>query len=300
MNSVVYLQDHCRSHDEYLIRNPQRINSKLDFFNDVTGERNFEPLHNKTVIAGAGLTLQKLFNLDSSCLNNTPTYDEVLGLEDAASANDYPTTYVTSSGTVIGSVQDESQRYIIGYCVGSGGAGLEVSDVFEIPYASWITPENLIPFMYPLQSSDMVDTSIYKGKKIVEIEGQQPRAAYYFKEFSNTPKLVQNYVSTVNVTNGEISPRTVYSNTALSDRAQTFVELSLKITKDDCREFYTTHNGLEQAKINQVSLVYGYKKKNSDGVNVFQQIRPFSICNFPTQILSDKEMSISIVYTLYC
>ena len=57
-NKLLYLQDGCRANDLFAINNPRRINSKIEFFNDATGEPIWEPLHNKTVIAGAGLTLQ--------------------------------------------------------------------------------------------------------------------------------------------------------------------------------------------------------------------------------------------------
>lgn len=284
MSRLLYLQDNCRSNDGFSINNPRRINSKIDFFDAETGERIWEPLHNKTVIAGAGFTLQKLFNLDKSCLNSTPTYNDILALED----ND------TSSAPI-----DETERSIIGFCVGSGGAGLEVSDVFEVPYASWITPDNLIPFMYPLQSSDSVDINIYKGKKVVQLGNEEIRNAYYFKTFSNTPSLVQNYVSTIGTGDNTISADTVYNYNSFADKAQSYVELHLEISKNDCREFYNTNVGLELARVNQLSLVYGWKSI-IDGIETFQQVRPFSICNFPTEILSDREKTISIIYTLYC
>ena len=281
-NKLLYLQDGCRANDLFAINNPRRINSKIEFFNDATGEPIWEPLHNKTVIAGAALTLQKLFNLNSSCLNSTPTYNSILNLRTTGSDSQ---------------PSNESLRHIIGFCVGSGGAGLEVTDVFEVPYASWITPDNLVPFRYPLTNatSDGVDRTIYKGA-LNKTVGGQSRTAYYFKTFSNTPTLVQNYVSTLGTSSGELNSSTVYDQTAQSDRAQSYVELSLKISEDDCREFYIAHSGLEQAKVNQISLVYGYV--NNDGE--FCDVRPFSICNFPTQILSDREMTVSIAYTLYC
>ena len=93
--------------------------------------------------------------------------------------------------------------------------------------------------------------------------------------------------------------------------ARSYVECHLKITKDDCREFFIAHKGLENAKINQLSLVTAWKKTVSvtkmdiDGNTVtknfeyFQDIRPFSVLNIPNEILSDLEKSISIIYTLY-
>lgn len=311
-NEIRYLKDGIRPNDRYLINNPQRISSKVEFFNDVTGEQIWEPLHNKTVIAGAALTMMKLFNLDRNVLDNTPTYDTILGLDEGATGTTYPTVAVKDvSGNTIGSIEDESQRIILGFCVGQGGAGLDISDVFEVKYASWITPDNLVPFRYPLQSADDVDETMYKGKKALSLANGQTRNAYYFKAFSNTPNMVQNYVSHIGTFSDSISAYTIYDNSTTADKAQTYVELHLKITKDDCREFFIAHNGLENSKINQISLVYGWQKDvevtkldsvgnmKTSTYSYFQDIRPFSVINIPSEILSDHDKSISIVYTLY-
>ena len=240
----------------------------------------------------------KLFGLDRSCLNNTPTYDEIMELDEAASLASYPST--------------EVERRIIGFAVGLGGSGLEPSDIFEVPYASWISPDNIIPFRYPLQSADDVDEDIYKGKKTITLANSQVRCAYYFKEFTNTPMLTQNYVSTIGTFTDSVSKNNVYSDSTSADKAQSYVELHLKITKDDCREFFITHSGLQDAKINQLSLVSAWTKTASKtklntagntvtkNYEVLQDIRPFSVCNFPSEALLDRSKSISIIYTLYC
>ena len=315
MNKVLYLADHCRGNDDVqlIIDGGRSVTSTLRFINDETGEDIFEPLHNRTVIAGAGFTLQKLFGLDRACLNNTPTYDEVLELDDAGSVSSYPAIGITDdNGDYIGAMKDESQRVICGFCLGSGGAGVEATNVFDEVYASWIYPDALVPFRYPLKDVDDVDESIYKGKKTLTLSNGQTRVAYYFKEFSNTPELVQNYVSSLETFEDSVSPKTVYESTTVADKAQSFVELHLKVTNKDCREFYIAHSGLDQAKINQISLVYAWKKTvtrtklNSSGstttkeYEVLQQVRPFSVCNFPTEVMSDRKKSISIIYTLYC
>lgn len=311
MNNTRYFNDKYRINDD-ISRSPlQRINSKVEFFND-SGERIWEPLHNRTVVAGAALTAMKLFSLDRNVLDNTPTYDTILGLDQGANGTTYPTISIKDAdNNIIGSMPDETQRIICGFCVGQGGAGLDISDVFDVDYCSWITPDNLVPFKYPLQSGDMVDEDMYKGKKGLTLSNGQLRNAYYFKSFSNTPQLVQNYVSTIGTFSDSISANTVYSNTASADKAQSYVELHLKITKDDCREFFIAHKGLENAKINQISLVTAWTKTvevakmDQNGTIVtknyeyLQDVRPFSLLNIPNEILSDREKSISIIYTLY-
>ena len=310
MSRLLYLNDTTRANDEYKF-DDNRITSKVEFFND-SGERIWEPLHNKTVIAGSALTAMKLFDLDRSALNNTPTYEDMLGgLDNGITSNTttYPTAVIrdNNSGTVIGSIPDETQRKIIGFCIGQGGAGLDISDVFDVKYCDCIAPDNLIPFRYPLANADDVDETMYKGKKTLT----NGRIAYYFKAFANSPNLVQNYVSTIGSFSDSVNAASVYSNTASADKAQSYVELHLKITKDDVREFFITHKGLENAKINQISLVSAWTKTvnitklNKAGnmvsseVEYFQDIRPFSVINIPNEIMSDLSKSISCLYTLY-
>ena len=289
----------------------QLINSEVKIYND-RGELMFEPLHNKTVIAGSALTAMKLFGLNRNCLDNTPTYDVELDLDNKATGSTYPTAVVKDrNGNIVGSIQDETQRIICGFCVGQGGCGVDISDVFDVKYCSWITPDNLVPFRYPLATADNVDESMYKGKKGIVLPNGQNRNAYYFKTFSNTPYLEQNYLSSIGTFSGKITPYGVYKDTTSADMGNSYVECHLKITKDDCRDFFIAHKGLENAKINQISLVSAWTKTVSvtkmdrDGnvktknYEYFQDIRPFSLLNMPNRALSDMEESMSIVYTLF-
>lgn len=313
MNKPLYLSDNYRPNDNYsFCSTPGRISSKVEFYND-SGELIWEPLHNKTVIAGSALTAMKLFDLDRNVLDATPTYDIVLNLDRPAGmgVNTYPVVEVKNQSGSVFSHADETQRKIIGFCVGQGGAGIDISDVFDVKYCDWIMPDNLIPFKYPLANADDVDESMYKGKKTLTLHDGSKRVAYYFKAFSNSPNLVQNYVSTIGSFSDSVSPSTVYTKRGEANMAQSYVELHLKITNTDCREFFITHKGLENAKINQISLISGWEttvsveKLDKNGSRVvkdyqyFRDIRPFSLINIPNEIISERSKSISCIYTLY-
>lgn len=296
MNKILIANDFYRPNDSI---NNTRISSKIEIYNE-DGELIFEPLHNKTVIAGSALTAMKLFNLNSAALNLTPTYDELLGLDNDMITSSGPVINITdSNANITNIITNESNRRIIGFCVGKGGSGLGISDVYNVKYCDCILPDNLIPFRYPSDSGDDVDESIYKGKKALS----NNRIAYYFKTFNQNPTFYQNYTTS----NGNsIDKNTVYSNTNDADNAQTCIELHLKITKEDCREYFIAHSGLENAVINQISLVSGWSEtveliKNGQSVNVeyYKDIRPFSLLNIPNDGLSDLSKSISIIYTLY-
>lgn len=309
MNRKLYLNDNTRPNDSINF-NHSRIDSKVIFKTVTnTGEKIWEPLHNKTVIAGSAITAMKLFGLSKGVLSATPSYDVSLELENGNTTNASPTKIITdANNNVIASVDNEFDRKIIGFCVGRGGAGLDISDVFDVKYCGRIEPDMLIPFQYPILSNDGddgVDEDIYKGKKTIG-----NRVAYYFKTFSNSPTLRQCYVNTFGNVEDNVSSETVYNYS--SDLAQSFVEIHLNITKDDCREFFsaTDTDGLQNAKINQLSLVTAWTKKvhvigktsrinGNDEFDYFQDIRPFSVINIPNEIISDNTKSISCIYTLY-
>ena len=314
-NQFRYYRDSVKTHDTYKIsyehHNYSTIGSSISIYNDDTGELIFEDLHNRTVIAGSALLAQKMCGLDPSFLNNTPTYNSTLGVDNDAPVGSFPTIdIVDSDGNVIGSYRDETQRKIIGFMVGDNGCGADQSDIFDEHYASWIEPDHIVPFRYPLLSDDNVDEDIYKLKKTIYIAGQE-RVAYYAKTFSNTPVGSQHYVSSLGTYSESISPSTVYTNKKNSNQAQTCVEYHLKITKDDCREYFTSHIGLSHANISQLSLLTGWTREititkpdvsgntRTKTIEQFCDVRPMTVLNLSTESLNDPDKSLSIVYTLY-
>lgn len=312
---VLYINDKVKVNDEWSISDAVVPKTKVLIINDETGETIWEG-HNRTVISGAAFIAMKLFALSTQALDATPTYDSTLRLDSYNANGEYPVTEIVNptTGDKVGSFHDESQRRICGFCIGQGGSGLDISDRFDVPYASWIKPDDLVPFRYPLNSEDRVDESIYKGRlSNIPITGSSDsRNAYYFKEFSNSPVLVQNYTTNTGKYYDNVSSSTVYDDDHKNLNAQSYVELHLKITKDDAREFFNAHKGIESAKINQISLVTAWtktvkpalKRDQTDDALVkeqeyLQDIRPFSLVNIPNEILSDLSKSISIIYTLY-
>ena len=130
-NQFRYYRDSVKTHDTYKIsyehHNYSTIGSSISIYNDDTGELIFEDLHNRTVIAGSALLAQKMCGLDPSFLNNTPTYNSTLGVDNDAPVGSFPTIdIVDSDGNVIGSYRDETQRKIIGFMVGDNGCGVMV------------------------------------------------------------------------------------------------------------------------------------------------------------------------------
>ena len=93
----------------------------------------------------------------------------------------------------------------------------------------------------------------------------------------------------------------VDGNVYISDNAmdvETYVELNLTVTKDDCREFFEATTGINDAKINTISLLTAVPKE-MNGYTYYQGIRPLTKLNFPNESLIDLTKGIDITYHIY-
>ena len=242
--------------------------------NNDTGEIIFRD--NKVVISGSGLIARKLF--DNIGEEVTPTYNATLGIntpEGEATNPDF--TDAT-----------EDHHKVILFCIGTGGCGVENSQVYPVDYKKRIDPDHLIPFRYPLISNDLSKTlqNIYTGR----VQNGN-RAAYYFKRFDAEPKFVQQFID------GTPIDENIFDSEKI-DKAESYVELILKITKDDVREWFIATTGINDAKVNQVSLCTAWVKV-IDEVPYFQDIRPLTVLNFPNEPLIDITKGIDIIYHIY-
>lgn len=225
---------------------------------------------NKVVLAGAGFTARSHFDIPD--LEITPSYNSILQLENS-----------------VISVPESLERCYL-FAIGTGGCGPEASQVFDVPYAGWITPENLVPFRYQLTTDDLTDfdRGKYFGRKVIPEEG---RIAYYFKGFESDPVWKQQYTDGTPITGN------VYTNPSKME-VESFITLNLRVNKYDARDFFIQTTGINSAKINALSLLTAWKKE-VDGYTYYQNIRPLTVFNMTTENLIDLTKGIDIEYQLY-
>ena len=223
---------------------------------------------NKVILPGAGFTARALFDLPRAEV--TPSYNSALNLEN--SVNETPST---------------KERVVL-FCVGTDGCGRENSDVRVVNYAKWISPESLIPFRYPLEAEDLTGTERdrYFGRVV-----KDGRAAYYFKSFDTVPVFVQKYAD------GTLVDSNVYESEK-TDEIESYVELHLSISEEDCREWFKETTGINDARINTFSLCTAWQKV-IDGQIYYQDIRPLTKYNIPNENIISLTKAISINYCLY-
>ena len=219
---------------------------------------------------------QKLFNMPESV--NLPTYNEALQLE--GSVDEHDPAYV----------QTHSPKVCLFGC-GTKGCGTESSQVHKVKYAGWISPDDdLVPFRYQLQENDLPDELRLKyfGRKSA---GNDRYYAYYFKAFESDPVMYMRY------TDGTIIDRNVYDSQIQTD-AETFVEMSLQITKEDFRDYFSVTKDISDAKINCISLMTAWYTEE-EGYRWYQDITPLTQLNIPNEPLIDVTKGIDITYHIY-
>lgn len=268
-------------------RDASTLKTSIDIRCLETGEVIFKGLKNKVVVAGSGLIAHSLFDIESGEI--TPSYDNKI--PGFISINDP----APSSSPISETSATKANPKVVLFCCGIDGCGTENSQIYPVDYTSWISPENLIPFRFVPKNNDTIigtDNKTYFGRTN-DPDGEH--AAYYFKAFSSTIKLIQQYAT------GDAINSDVYANNTVKT-GESYIEISLKITKDELREYFKNSNNssLGSARINTISLCYGYPTiSEDDGCIYFRDIRPFTKLNFPNQSLIDETMGIEIIYHIY-
>lgn len=273
MEKKLVLMERNNTKDEAsLSRNSVAYNrGVVDIINETTNEIIFQA-RNKVILPGAAFTARKHFNLNVEEI--TPSYNEVLGLEN----------------TVTEKAPSEEAEKVVLFSVGIDGGGNEPSQIEPVDYGKWCKPDHLVPFRY-IPSTATLEEGLqdsYFGK---QIRADENITAYYFKAFDTEPTFHQQYTDGTPVTSD------VY-DLKKDEEIETYVELVLKITKDDCREYFRQTVGANKARINSLQLLTGWKK-TIDGVDYYQDIRPLTKLHFPLESLIDVTKSIKIIYHLY-
>ena len=235
-----------------------------------------EPIYktkNKIILPGARFTARAHWDIANTEV--TPSYNTALGLENSV-----------YSGA-------ESEEKVWLFCVGTDGCGREPSQVYKVNYAKWIMPESLVPFRYVLYNEDIDPTlrNTYFGR--VE-KGEY--IAYYFKAFESDPTFVQQYVD------GTPIDSNIYDSTR-EEEVESYVDIRLAITKEDCRDYFIQTTGINDARVNTISLCTGWVKEFEDGegrkFKYYQDIRPLTKLNFPSEPLIDLSKGLDIIYHIY-
>lgn len=229
---------------------------------------------NKVIVSGSAFTAAKHFNISPNAV--TTSYNNVLAL-------DHTVNEVNPEGA---GVRRGELVYL--FALGTDGCGVEASQVQKVNYGKWISPDYLVPFRYQLKTNDLKNfqREKYFGRKTTD-----DRIIYYFKGFETPPEFVQQYADGT-----PIDENVYYSER--EDEIESFVKLNLSVTKEDCRDFFKATTGIDDARVNTISLLTAWYDE-IDGFRYYQDIRPFTKLNFPNEYLIDEDKGLDIIYFIF-
>lgn len=261
-----------------------------------TGEVIFED-KNKIIFPGSCFTARSHFDFGSAGYADVvPSYNTLMGLEGLSSDNPAAGQIVTEKAFL--------------FCVGTDGCGPEAAQRYPVDYTKAMLPRDLvtdislgymIPFKFRTTNNDLsgAERDKYFGKRIENLSNTAAKCyAYYFKTFESDPKLIREFTDNTTIT----ADTNLYYSTKTAE-AQCYVELRLKITKDDFREYFSATVGINEAKWNSLSLCTGWKTTYTDKSGVewpcYQNIRPMTKLHIPNESLIDTSKEYDIIYHIY-
>lgn len=231
--------------------------------------------YNKVILPGSAFTASKYFK-NLVIPTKTPTYNTILGLDNITS--------VTPD-------EEVNDNWVYLFAVGTDGCGPEASQKYDVDYTKWIAPESLVPFRYQIYDNDLSDSmrTKYFGRKAMIAND---RIAYYFKAFDADPsELKQLYID------GTSIDQNIYTSDNPMD-VESYVELKMSVTNRDCRDYFVATTGINDAKVNSISLLSAVEKQ-MDGYIYYQNIRPVTKLNFNNISLIDETVGIDITYQIF-
>ena len=261
------------SKSDNIILNKGQLKGHAKFYIHGTDIPIFEE-DNKVIVPGSAFTVMKHFK-DISIPVKTPTYNNALGLDHITSITDS---------------EERLNSYVYLFAVGIGGCGPENSQKYDVDYTKWIDTSDLIPFKYQLTANDLSDDmrEVYFGRKAIPAAD---RIAYYFKAFDAAPVFKQQY----------IDGTPIDDNIYISDNdmdVESFVEIKMSVTNRDCRDYFLATTGINDARVNTVSLLTAVPKV-IEGYTYYQNIRPLTKLNFNNISLIDETLAIDIIYQIF-
>lgn len=233
---------------------------------------------NSLMLSGSVYTLEKLFNVESSL--QFADLNTIMG--------------IANTGAPI-TEKYLKEHAVCLFGVGTGGAGDSITSVYDVDVKQREL-QDMIPFRVTSDELSSSDREKYWFRETVE----DGATAYYLKSFETKPVIRSLWKDGEGDEDGTAVESNVHESPR-SDGVETFIELVLKINKNDCREYFERAGNTESTRINTIGLFAGVKAPLEDGVTMdYKQVRLFSSLNFNNEMLtSAKELTINYrIYTL--
>lgn len=289
MNDSAEVRDAINLSSEEKRNIAQRIHAgvkktRIKITNLDTGETNV--YENKVVIPGSQMNICKMFGLEEKV--KFPSYNKEMDLDNSVDPEEPPA----------------NDQLVCLFCLADSGCGTLPKDVYVSKVTDRIkpapanptsieefTPEMIMPFRYVDYDHDLNANlrKYYFGRKTFTSLG---KIGYYFKTFDTEPQLHLQYADGTEITEN-------MWNVESDQEAECYVEMRLRITRLDFRDYFENVLGWDKSRISSLSLCTAWYNEGDDGFTYFQNILPYTILNFSYQLLVSSETAIDIQYELY-
>lgn len=237
------------------------------------GEKIFDD-ENQIVIGGALFILEKVFGVESNL------YVEYLNNIMGVATDDMPTEAYPKDTVVC----------LFG--VGTGGCGDSIRSVQDVNFVEREIFE-MVPFRVTDEDLNPGEVNKYWFK-----QERDNKIQYYLKSFEQQPTIKALWKDSDDQDEDGSEVEAGVHETTRTEPIETFVEMILKISKKDIREYFELYGDIEQCRINSIGLFTGCKRTLYDGTQDYQQVRLFSKLNIPNEMLTLKK-DLTIVYRIY-
>ena len=228
---------------------------------------------NQVVLGGSLFTLEKVWGVESPL--QVDTLNNIMG--------------IATEGEPVTSKKD---TFVCLFGVGYGGCGDTVKSVKDVKYY-----EREIFDMVPLRVTAGKLTSQEEGQYFFKKKMQDSKPAYYLKKFEKTPTISVLWKDGQEGEDGTMVEEGVHA-TERQEPIETFVEMHLKITKKDVKEYFEMNGNIEEARINSIGLFTGVLVDLGGGNFDFKQVKLFSKLNIPNEALTLRK-DMDIYYRVY-
>lgn len=239
---------------------------------DEFGEVLFETT-NQVVLGGALFTLEKVFGVES------PLKVDYL--------NDIKN--IANTGQEITEIYPKDTIVCL-FGVGTGGCGDSYKSVKDVKFF-----EREIEDMIPFRVTNELPESL-KSKYFFKTQ-YQGKDAYYLKKFEYDPQIKVLWKDAEGDEDGS-EVQTGVHGTQRNEAIESFVEITLRIEKEDIREYFDLNGEIEQTRINSIALFTGIPATLADGSTDYKQVKMFSKLNIPNEMLNVTK-SFTLIYRIY-
>lgn len=306
------LHDKLNSLDDLNVLRNKPLKTQIiggyDPFPDKFGRTQFGTVlfekENMVVLGGSIFILEKLFGdriKDGVTPVSVPKIESFL--PDPYKNAYTGTTYVEDGYSYTSNLIESNIVCLFG--VGIGGSGESINDVKDVHYYDASINE-MIPIREVTNDSDLTADEHEKYWVRCAPDGLDFKR-FYLKSFENIG-IYSKWRDSVEEAEGTtVDIASVHTTTNTNTPIETYVEITIRINRDDVREYFEHNANTEVSRVNSIALFSATKRELADPVTIqgndtrnyeYDDVKMFSKLNIGNEILSLPK-DLTILYRIF-